>query len=109
MNLHDLKIFSVKAAGHTAWISDGSCDDANNNPFCNFDGGDCCGSDVRKQYCFDCLCLSKYEHTAAEDEYGLLTKPYVNGVIVYASSLLITKYINIGGKDLSKEVRTVSL
>ena len=109
MNLHDLKIFSVKAAGHTAWISDGSCDDANNNPFCNFDGGDCCGSDVRKQYCFDCLCLSKYVHKATEDEHGLLTKPYLNGVIIYASSLLITQYINIGGKDLSKEVRTVSL
>merc|ERR1719277_2296636 len=25
------------------WIGDDYCDDMNNNPECNFDGGDCCG------------------------------------------------------------------
>ena len=86
MSLHDLKIFSVKAAGHTAWISDGSCDDANNNPFCNFDGGDCCGSDVKKQYCFDCLCLSKYVHPKMNMDC-LQNKLYVNGVILRGRNL----------------------
>ena len=51
----------MNGTGNTAWISDGSCDDINNNPFCNFDGDDCCGFDVKRQYCYDCLCLGKYK------------------------------------------------
>ena len=51
--------FSVKAGGHTSWISDNSCDDVNNNIHCDFDGGDCCGVNVKKQFCFDCLCIGK--------------------------------------------------
>jgi hypothetical protein len=54
-----LPIISVKAGGEESWISDDSCDDVNNNPFCMFDGGDCCGVNVIKQYCIDCDCISK--------------------------------------------------
>merc|ERR1712032_314273 len=35
------------------------CDDANNVPSCNWDGGDCCAKDgkhVETKYCRDCLC-----------------------------------------------------
>ena len=39
------------------WVADGYCDDNNNNLGCNFDGGDCCGSNVNTQYCFECQCL----------------------------------------------------
>ena len=39
------------------WIGDGYCDDINNNVGCNFDSGDCCGSNVNTQYCTECLCL----------------------------------------------------
>ena len=39
------------------WIANGFCDDINNNLFCNYDGGDCCGSNVHTQYCTECLCL----------------------------------------------------
>ena len=52
-------IISVEAGGEDSWISDDSCDDVNNNQFCNFDGGDCCGANVIKQYCIDCDCLGK--------------------------------------------------
>jgi hypothetical protein len=52
-----LPIISVEAGGEESWISDDSCDDVNNNQFCNFDGGDCCGANVIKQYCIDCDCL----------------------------------------------------
>ena len=38
-------------------IGDGLCHDENNKAECNFDGGDCCGSCVVKQYCSDCECL----------------------------------------------------
>ena len=54
-----LPIISVEAGGEESWISDDSCDDVNNNQFCNFDGGDCCGANVIKQYCTACDCLSK--------------------------------------------------
>ena len=55
----NLPIISVEAGGEESWISDDSCDDVNNNQFCNFDGGDCCGANVIKQYCIDCDCLGK--------------------------------------------------
>ena len=54
-----LQIISVEAGGEESWISDDSCDDVNNNQFCNFDGGDCCGANVIKQYCINCNCLGK--------------------------------------------------
>ena len=40
------------------WAGDGSCDDATNIIVCNYDGGDCCGSEVNIAYCQHCLCLS---------------------------------------------------
>ena len=54
-----LPIISVETRGEESWISDDSCDDVNNNQFCNYDGGDCCGVNVIKQFCIDCDCLSK--------------------------------------------------
>ena len=44
------------AGGLDEWISDLSCDDINNNLLCQYDGGDCCGVKVLKQYCFECHC-----------------------------------------------------
>ena len=43
--------------GEEAWKGDGLCDDFNNNPGCDFDGGDCCGDDVVTDYCAKCECL----------------------------------------------------
>ena len=39
------------------WIGDGECDDATNNAECGYDGGDCCGDDVKTTYCEVCECL----------------------------------------------------
>ena len=36
---------------------DNWCDDDNNNPGCNYDGGDCCGDNVKTDYCDACECL----------------------------------------------------
>ena len=30
---------------NAGWIADNYCDDINNNPECEFDGGDCCQED----------------------------------------------------------------
>ena len=48
------------AGGLEEWITDGSCDDINNNVPCQYDGGDCCGVKVLKQYCFECDCLGNF-------------------------------------------------
>ena len=41
------------------WIGDGWCEDEKNNAGCGFDGGDCCGPDVKAAYCSDCQCLGE--------------------------------------------------
>ena len=41
---------------------DGICDDYNNNPECDFDGGDCCLTSVDKQRCTECLCKKHIKH-----------------------------------------------
>ena len=45
--------------GQSEWIGDGFCDDINNNEYCDFDNGDCCGTNVEKKFCIDCKCISK--------------------------------------------------
>ena len=39
------------------WYADGYCADENNIEACNYDGGDCCGEKVNKQWCKQCECL----------------------------------------------------
>ena len=39
------------------WKGDGYCDDGNNHQGCEWDGGDCCGKEVAKDYCTACECL----------------------------------------------------
>ena len=38
-------------------VGDGFCNDETNNPDCNYDGGDCCGSCVVTEHCTDSQCL----------------------------------------------------
>jgi len=50
------------------WIGDNYCDDQNNNPECDFDGGDCCQenpADGWDNYCETCECLDFQETTQA--------------------------------------------
>ena len=41
---------------YNAWIGDDYCDDVTNNAECGYDGGDCCGDDVKTDYCNECIC-----------------------------------------------------
>ena len=43
--------------GFPYWKGDNWCDDENNNEGCDWDGGDCCGDQVKTYYCTACLCL----------------------------------------------------
>ena len=53
------------------WTGDGFCDDSTNIIECNYDGGDCCGSNVDDQYCTQCLCI----------EGGAYTNPPTTGTV----------------------------
>ena len=35
----------------------GHCEDETNSVYCEFDGGDCCGSNVVTTFCSACQCL----------------------------------------------------
>ena len=37
-------------------VANGYCNDETNNAGCNFDGGDCCLSNVNRDHCSDCTC-----------------------------------------------------
>ena len=47
---------------YNSWKGDNWCDDENNNCGCEWDGGDCCGSNVRTNYCTVCACLDPAGH-----------------------------------------------
>merc|ERR1712151_484402 len=50
--------YNAKAkCGLPEYKGDGNCDDNNNNAGCGYDGGDCCGPNVKKTYCQTCKCL----------------------------------------------------
>ena len=40
------------------WVGDTNCDDENNHPECDYDGGDCC-TDTKHLYCKKCECKEK--------------------------------------------------
>ena len=46
----------TEVCGSSHWKGDGYCDDDNNNAGCDFDGGDCCGDNVKKEFCTECKC-----------------------------------------------------
>ena len=52
-------ILNLGRAGKTLWIGDGFCDDANNIEDCNYDGSDCCGISVQKNFCVNCTCTGR--------------------------------------------------
>ena len=65
-----LSFFSILFLGceKPAYVNDGYCDDNNNNGDCNFDGGDCCGEAVKKDYCKECKCLGDAKPVVMEDK-----------------------------------------
>jgi len=73
----------VRGCQYSSWVGDGYCDDGANNLDCNYDGGDCCGSNVNKQYCSKCQCLEANEDTIPSSydarTQGLITKPKSQG------------------------------
>ena len=48
-------------------IGNGLCSDVINNPECDYDGGDCCGSNVNTDWCTDCISYADLDCTAPLD------------------------------------------
>ena len=46
----------IKRCKYPVFKSDGKCDDENNIPECDWDGGDCCGCNIVKGVCSECAC-----------------------------------------------------
>ena len=62
--------FDFQGCESTEIVGDGYCDDNSNTLECNYDGGDCCGSDVNKYYCSECKCYSHKTCNAPSDLLG---------------------------------------
>ena len=45
---------------HHPWIGNGECNDETNIKACDYDGFDCCGSNVDTEYCLECVCQGMY-------------------------------------------------
>ena len=52
-----LQTTTFSRCGSPNWIGDNFCDDENNNANCNYDGGDCCMTNVNTTFCTQCKCL----------------------------------------------------
>ena len=80
-------MFSLNSLKHTQFcinfqgceipgiVSDGYCDDLTNTAECNYDGGDCCGSNVNTGFCVDCICSS---HDTCDGPLELISDGYCN-------------------------------
>ena len=56
--LQDVGEYIYNGRGPAApFIGNGFCDDALNKIECNFDAGDCCGLNVKTEFCDECQCL----------------------------------------------------
>ena len=56
-------------------MSSGYCEDDTNTAECNYDGGDCCGSNVNTYVCSDCIC---YPHETCDGPLELISDGYCN-------------------------------
>ena len=58
---------TTPGCGFPIFSDDEYCDDENNNPECNWDGGACCGNTFSgwDTYCSDCQCLDPNAGTIA--------------------------------------------
>ena len=48
---------TTKECEFSYYVGDGYCDDVTNNAICDYDGGDCCGTNINTCCCTQCQCL----------------------------------------------------
>jgi len=57
LGVRDIEERQTAGCPEPSWKGDGYCDDDNNVEECEFDGGDCCGTNVDETFCSKCECL----------------------------------------------------
>ena len=69
----------------------GYCNDENNFAACEYDGGDCCGDEVKTKWCNDCLCVDPEYNAGCEiDVYG--QNPIIPPMFFHANDTFINLY-----------------
>ena len=58
-------------------MGNGYCNDQTNTAECNYDGGDCCGSNVNTQSCDNCICILSSPETC-DGPLDLISDGYCN-------------------------------
>ena len=63
----NLELFfsDIQRCEYFAFKGNGFCDDGNNIMECDYDGGDCCGNQVKHGHCTLCQCLDEEENQYA--------------------------------------------
>ena len=52
-----IEFLSILGCHNLTLVGNGLCDDETNTLECNFDDGDCCGSNITTTHCSECQCL----------------------------------------------------
>ena len=55
------------------WVGDGFCDDAVNNPECEFDKNDCCLDVIINNFCTLCFCVSTNSRHISKSQKAMTT------------------------------------
>ena len=71
------------------WKGDGYCDDVNNVASCDYDGGDCCGSNVNTAFCSTCACLDPNQQATTQAPAPGPTTAAPTGKIDYYRGLIL--------------------
>ena len=71
---------------------DGYCDDYNNNQKCEFDGGDCCGSNVNREFCISCQCKDPNHSEYVEGNIDQITEL---GIRISFRYFLLMQVVNL--------------
>ena len=74
----NLELFfsDIQRCEYFAFKGNGFCDDGNNIMECDFDGGDCCGNQVKHGHCTLCQCLDEEENQYASTGKKIFLKKH---------------------------------
>ena len=75
--------FLVPGCDNVVLVGNSFCNDETNNMDCNYDGGDCCGYEIKTEECLECMCL--HEETCVAGYHPLVGDGVCNSEINIAA------------------------
>ena len=88
-------------------VGNGFCNDETNKEDCDYDGGDCCASNIQKDYCSECSCHGKYDPVYASiQKFDIISRYtlYIKGDKDLIADFLSQLKLVIGFKIFSQNV-----